>query len=377
MSIEEQGLSRRQFMRFGAGVAAVGLAGLAACKKEDPAPTPDPMPSPEPEPTPAPTTQIITDHGGDNVEVPLAINKICDLWHAHNQIIFMLGAADKLVGTTDNFKKRKWANVVYPRLKDVEALVIGTGAGEVNYEETMKLEPDVVFASAASVVDGCRQYGLACLNVSFQDYDGLRSNVNITGKVLGGEAEKRAAEWKEYLDKNIALVEERMKDVPMDNRTRVLHIGNTTKLTTVDGLNCIVDEWIKLAGGQNALSIEGNLKEVSMEEIVKADPDLIIVPGGTKVQESIDTILTDPTWAGIKAVKNKQVYANPSGVFAWDRYSGEEALQILWAAKFFNPDKFADSDMVQEAKDFYKKFYGADMTTAQVERMLQGLDPEE
>ena len=199
------------------------------------------------------TTQIITDHGGDNVEVPLAINKIGDLWHAHNQIIFMLGAADKLVGTTDNFKKRKWANVVYPRLKDVEALVIGTGAGEVNYEETMKLEPDVVFASAASVVDGCRQYGLACLNVSFQDYDGLRSNVNITGKVLGGEAEKRAAEWKEYLDKNIALVEERMKDVPMDNRTRVLHIGNTTKLTTVDGLNCIVDEWIKLAGGQNAL----------------------------------------------------------------------------------------------------------------------------
>lgn len=375
MTKEYEGLSRRQFVYLGAGTAVAALAGLAACKKEEPAPSPEP--SPEPAPEPAPTTQIITDHGGDKVEVPLTINKICDLWHAHNQIVLMLGGGDKLVGTTDNFKKRKWANVVYPRLKDVEVLVIGTGAGEVNYEETMKLEPDVVFASAASVVEGCRQYGLACLNVSFQDYDGLRSNVNITGKVLGGEAEKRAADWKEYLDKNIALVEERMKDVPKENRPRVLHIGNNSKLTTVDGLKCIVDEWINLAGGQNALPFEGNLKETTMEELVKADPDIIIVPGGGKVADAITTITTDPAWSGMKAVREGKVYANPSGVFAWDRYSGEEALQILWAAKFFNPDKFADIDMVKEVRDFYKKFYGADITEAQANRMLQGLDPED
>ena len=31
----------------------------------------------------------------------------------------------------------------------------------------------------------------------------------------------------------------------------------------------------------------------------------------------------------LKTIKNKAVYANPNGVFSWDRYSGEEALQVL------------------------------------------------
>ena len=361
-------------MAVGVGSTAAILAGLAACKKEEPAPSPEP--SPEPAPAPEPTTQIITDHGGDQVEVPLKIEKICDLWHAHNQITLMLGAADRLKGTTAVFQARKWAQKVFPGIKDVTPLVVGTGAGEVNYEEMMKIEPDVVFASAASVVDGCRQYGLAALNVSFQDYDGLRSNVAITGKVLGGEAEKRAAGWKEYLDKNIALVEERMKGIAEENRPRVLHIANASNLTRVDGRKCIVDEWIKLAGGQNALSQEGNLIDVTMEDIVAADPEVIILgAGGPAGDAAVQALLDNPAWSGIKAIKNKAVYCNPSGVFAWDRYSGEEALQVIWAAKFFNPDKFTDIDMVKETQAFYKKFYGYDLSDADAKLMLNGEEP--
>ena len=70
------------------------------------------------------------------------------------------------------------------------------------------------------------------------------------------------------------------------------------------------------------------------------------------------------------------MYANPAGVFSWDRYSGEEALQVLWAAKFFNPDKFEDIDMVQQTQDFYKTFYGYDLSKEDAERMLAGLGPQ-
>lgn len=383
----EKGLSRRQFVELGAGSAAAALlAGLAGCAggssasssaaasaSGSSASASASAASASASSAATGATQTITDLGGDTVEVPTEINKIADLWHAHNQVVLMLGAGDKLVGTTDNFKKRPWANVVYPRIAEVEALVVGTGAGEVNYEETISLQPDVVFASNKDVVADARKQGLTTVNVMFQDYEGLRNDVNLTAQILGADAQDLAKEWETLLNANIELVADRMKDVADADKPKVLHIVNPNDFTTVDGLNNIVDEWIKLAGGVNALSAEGNMIQVTMEDIVAADPDVIII--GSGAADSVKKILEDSAWSGITAVKNKAVYANPSGVFAWDRYSGEEALQVLWAAKQLNPDKFQDIDMVAQAKDFYMQFYGYNLTDDEANKILTGENP--
>lgn len=317
--------------------------------------------------------RTFTDLKGASVDVPAEINTIVDLWHAHNQIVLMLGAGDKLVGTTENFKAMEWAQVVYPRLADIEALVVGSGAGEVNYEEALSLEPSVVFASDDEVTETARKQGMATLNVSYSDYEGLRNNVRLTGQVLGGEAELRASQWEELLDKNIALVAERMGDVDDSEKPRVLHIGNANNFTMVDGTNTIIDEWIKLAGGVNAIEKEGNRLEITMEEVINSDPDVIII--GSATPEDVEALKNDPNFSGMRAVQAGAVYANPNGVFPWDRYSGEEALQVLWAAKFFNPDLFADIDMVAETQDFYRTFYGYDLSEDEANKILNGEKP--
>lgn len=372
------GLSRRQFVKIGTGAVAVGaIAGIAGCSGGSAASgssAASDSASASSEAAPASgSTQTITDLQGDTVEVPTEINSIVDLWHAHNQVIMMLGAADKLVGTTEVFKKRPWPNVIYPRLGEVEALVVGTGAGEVNYEEALGLEPDVVFASDKEVTETARKQGLTTVNVAFQDYDGLRNDIQVTAQVLGADAQDLADEWQAYLDANIKLVEDRMKDIKDEDRVKVLHIASSDSFTKVDGRNCIVDEWIKLAGGVNALENEGNLIDVTMEEIVAADPEVIIM--GVGAANAVEQLKADSAWSGITAVKNGAVYANPNGVFSWDRYSGEEALQVLWAAKMFNPDKFEDIDIEQETKDFYMQFYGYSLTDDEVRRILAGEDP--
>ena len=389
MSVHD-GISRRQFVKVGSGAAAAALvAGLAGCSSGSGSATSasasaasastsasasaSASASSASAAASAGATQTIKDIKGDAVEVPTEINKIVDLWHAHNQVIMMLGAADKLVGTTEVFKKRPWPNIIYPRLSEVEALVVGTGAGEVNYEEALSLQPDVVFASDGDVTATARQQGLATVNVAFQDYDGLREDVKITAQVLGSDAEEIAKEWQDLLDANIALVEERMKDIKEEDRVKVLHIASSDSFTKVDGRKCIVDEWIKLAGGVNALESEGNLIEVTMEEIVAADPEVIIM--GVGAASAVEQLKADEAWSGITAVKNGAVYANPNGVFSWDRYSGEEALQVLWAAKKFNPDKFEDIDIEQVTKDFYLQFYGYSLTDDEVSRILNGENP--
>ena len=370
------GLSRRQFVKIGSGAAAAAVvAGLAGCSSGSGSGSGSASASASSASASASAaaTQTITDLKGDTVEVPTEINSIVDLWHAHNQVIMMLGAADKLVGTTEVFKKRPWPNIIYPRLSEVEALVVGTGAGEVNYEEALKLQPDVVFASDKDVTETARKQGLTTVNVAFQDYDGLREDIKVTAQVLGSDAQDLAKEWQDYLDANIKLVEDRMKDIKDEERVKVLHIASSDSFTKVDGTKCIVDEWIKLAGGVNALDKEGNLIEVTMEEIVAADPEVIIM--GVGAASAVEALKADEAWSGITAVKNGAVYANPNGVFSWDRYSGEEALQVLWAAKKFNPDKFEDVNIEQETKDFYMQFYGFELTDEQTNQILNGENP--
>ena len=81
-------------------------------------------------------------------------------------------------------------------------------------------------------------------------------------------------------------------------------------------------------------------------------------------------------FAGLKAVKDKKVYGNPKGVFSWDRYGAESALQILWAGTIIQPELFADIDVKAETKAFYKKFMNYELSDGEFEYILKGLNPD-
>lgn len=357
--------SRRQFAKLGvAGIAALGVGGLFGCASGESVKSSASSSS-------ASATQTITDLAGDTVEVPTKVETVADFWHAHNQIVIMLGAASKLVSTTASFKKMAWANVVFPGLKDVPANV--DSDNNLNIEEILSLDPDVCFASNKDMVKTARDNGLVAVNVMFQNYENLRKNVQLTAQVLGDNAPDLAKSWESLLDENIEFVAHKMSSVSDADKVKVLHIVNGTNFLKIDGTDCIVDEWIKMAGGVNAIQKSGNMIEVSMEEIVAANPDVIII--GSANEKGVNELVADPAWSGIAAVKNGAVYANPRGVFPWDRYSGEEALQVLWAAKKLNPDKFEDVDMVAKTQAFYKTFYDYSLTEDEANMILNCVDP--
>ena len=106
-----------------------------------------------------------------------------------------------------------------------------------------------------------------------------------------------------------------------------------------------------------------------------ADPDVIIV-GGSNGEASIEKIYQSPIFAGTKAVKNKKVYSNPKGVFGWDRYGAEGALQILWAAKTLHPKIFSHIDLAKETKWFYENFMNYNLSDMEFNYILKGLSPE-
>ena len=50
--------------------------------------------------------------------------------------------------------------------------------------------------------------------------------------------------------------------------------------------------------------------------------------------------------------------------------TSEEALQFLWLAKTLYPARFADIDMREETRGFYRDFFGLSLTAAQIDAIL-------
>ena len=317
-------------------------------------------------------TRVVKDIDGTEVTIPKDITKVADLWHANNQVVLMLGGADTLVSTTKNVQGLPWFAKVYPRIKEIPAPVKGT---DVQMEEIQKVNPQVVLASNKSQIEMARNAGIPAVRVNFTDYDGLRKTVNITADVLGGKAPEIAKQYIAYLDGKIKFAEDKTKAISDADRPSVLHIVGGDNLLKVDGHKTIIDEWIRYAGGKNAITADGPQITVTIEEIVKANPDIIII-GGTQSRKGIEQLMNDPQWASLKAVQNGRIYSNPVGTFNWDRYSAESALQILWAGQIIQPQLFNDIDLVKETKLFYKTFLRYDLSDAEAQRIIAGEGPQ-
>ena len=315
-------------------------------------------------------TKVIKDIDGKEVTVPTHPERIADLWHANNQIVLLLGGADKLSATTTAVKSLEWFKQVYPGIEKVDAPVKGT---DVNMEQLLADKPDVVLASSKDQISKTSAADIPSVHVEFQNFADLKRTVELTAEVIGtNDAIDRANKYLAYLEKNENLIKERLKDVK--ENPKVLHISGGSDLTKVDGSKSLIGEWMKLAGATNSLDGVENLKNVSIEQIIASQPDVIII-GGSDAQKGVDAIKADAAWKDVPAVKNDKIIKNPVGTFNWDRYSAEEALQILWAAKLFHPEKFSDIDLVKETREFYSTFYGYNLTEDEAQRIINGQGP--
>lgn len=315
-------------------------------------------------------TKVIKDIDGKEVTVPTNPERIADLWHANNQVVLLLGGAPKLVSTTQNVKSLEWFKRVYPDIEKVKAPVKGT---DVNMEELSATKPDVLLASNSEQVAKATEAGIPSVHVEFQNFTDLKRTVELTAEVIGTpEAIAKSKQYLAYLEKNEKLVQDRLKDVK--DKPKVLHISGGSDLTKVDGSKSLIGEWMKLAGAENSLDGVENLKNVSLEQIIASKPDIIVI-GGADAQKGVDAIKSDAAWADVPAVKNNKIIKNPVGTFNWDRYSAEEALQVLWAAQAFHPEQFKDIDLVQETREFYKTYYGYNLTEDEAKRIIAGQGP--
>ena len=310
------------------------------------------------------------DMDGTEVTLPVKIKRIVNLWGANHQMITLLGHSDTLVGTTSYMKSLPWFIKFCPQIVDVPVVI--TAEQKVNIEEILSLNPDIVITTRKRVRE-LRNAGLKVVNLYFDDYAGLKETVKKTAELFGPEALKKAQAYIGYFNGNIERVKKVADTIPHSERKMILYIrpAKGSGYLTTDGKGTMASQWSNLVGGTNIADkvAESWGKTLSMEYVLTEDPDIIILMDKGAIPAK-KYIMSNPAWKGIKAVKNKQVYVNPSAVFYWERYGTEEALQVLWAAKTVHPEFFKDIDMEKETRFFYKKFFDYDLSDAELAEIL-------
>jgi iron complex transport system substrate-binding protein len=106
----------------------------------------------------------------------------------------------------------------------------------------------------------------------------------------------------------------------------------------------------------------------SLEQVMLWDPDILIVTD----PKDVSFVGTDRVFKQLKAVRAGRVHVVPVGAHTWANRTAEQPLTVLWAAKTFHPERFADLDLAAETKAFYQHFFDHALSDAQVTEILSG-----
>lgn len=297
------------------------------------------------------------------------------------ELLTMLGAEDKIVVRadvqTDDFP---WAEKVFSRIREVPALEnVHTS---VNFEELMTYEPDIVYTfPRENELIQLKKAGVAALPGETEEtLAGVTDQVKAYAQTLGADAKKRASEYCEYFDEKLEWVKSRTGGIKEKDRPDVYYAG--VDILTTYGKHSDIIEVIESAGG-NAVSADlnaGNRTQIDYEQLMAWMPDVIFIDhggmnDGKTVEQLKKELKSKASYKSLKAVKNDQVYATPSGVFYWDM-GIQKILLVMDMARTLHPDEFKDLDMAQEVMEFYEKFFDYSLTREEAEQILNRENPE-
>lgn len=315
----------------------------------------------------------ITDSLGRRVEVPARVRRVISLEPEITRIIVALGSGDKLVSV--DFFLRHFDHlfpVVFPPGRDLP--VVSNQAQDLNYELALRLRPDILFSSpsefqSAEKIERKLRVPVAAL-ASVGKFENLLREIETVGRLIGRE--DRARELVGYFNGKISEVERLTRTVPAAERPRVyLAFWGSLLRTPVSYDPVDAAGAVNCAAGllPSCLGTAGTT--VPIEEIIRWDPDIILIQGNYLPAERAVTVagvLSDARLASLRAVREKRVHYTFGFWYWWD--PALVLVETLYLARLFYPDRFRGFEFRKEGDRIFKEFYGLDGVLTRLGRLL-------
>lgn len=324
----------------------------------------------------APQEREITDMAGRTMTVPLEIESVFSTGPAAAIYLYTL-VPDKLLG---------WNYA----LNDIEKSIIleqyhdlpNFGQGDaVNYEAVIAAGPTIAL-NVTSINDGsidasdalAEQLGVPVVMVSSDLLD-APAVYRFMGKLFGVEeqAEALAAYAEETFNAISSL------DIPHEEKVRIYYGNGEDSLETAPA-GSSHGQLIDLVNAVNVADLElgdGSRVQISAEQLLAWDPDVIIVNGEPKADmtgsAAAEAILADPLFATLKAVQNGAVYGTPNAPFSWvDRPPGPNRIVgMRWLSGLIYPT-YLNFDVDEEVREFFQLFYHVELSDEQLTQFYNG-----
>jgi len=289
------------------------------------------LPSPTSLP-PTPQSIRLRDGLGTEIELSGAAQRIVSLAPSNTEILFALGAGNQLVGR-DSFSD-------YPS-EALQIQDVGGGFGNLDVEPIIALQPDLILASpltAAEQVQGLRDLGLTVFvlpnPLQFDDlYTNLMTVASLTGRIQ--EAETLIVQLKQ----RVQSVDEKLSGIARRPLVFYEIDGTDPNAPWTAGPNTFIDMLITRAGGLNfGHDLQGDWVQVSLEEILRRDPELILLGDAIWGGVTVEAVMARPGWGELSAVKNQRVYPFDDNIVSRPGPRLVDGLEAL--AKLFHPDRF-------------------------------------
>ncbi len=302
-----KGNSMKSFLRVVLLSVAVILSACATAPAQAPTATPAPVATmvPTAVPTIAPiavAVASVTDSAGRVVAIPTSVSKIISLAPSTTEMIYALGKGSAVVAI-DMYSD-------YP--PEVSSVAkISNPDMTYNYEQIAALAPDMVFAAGITspdVVTAIEKLNIPVVVVGSVNttFESIKSDITLVGTLLGATSEATTLTTQMQVDWDALIA----KVANIDSKPRVfweLDATDPSKPYTI-GAGGFVNELLVAAGGINVFGdVENPYPQVSVEQVVAAAPDIIIL-ADSLYGVTPDMVANRAGWEGIPAVKNQSVF---------------------------------------------------------------------
>jgi len=243
------------------------------------------------------TAITAVDDASRTVYIEQTPQRVVSLAPSITEILFAIGLGDKVVGVTDHCD--------YPDAAKAKPKV--GGYFTTSLEEILDKYPDLILTDGYDpVMQQLEGLDIPVLVLQPNDIDGIFKDINLVGRVMNREGE--AARLVDSLQQRLEKVAE-IKAGATGSPSVFYEIDATdpTKPWTA-GPGSFADILISLAGGSNIVTGGGSWLQLSLEELLSADPDIIILGDYPYVTpEQVEE--RSGVWQDLTAVQLGKVYA--------------------------------------------------------------------
>ena len=367
--------------------AALSTGGAGGSGGTAPSPAPAPVPAPAPAPDPEPTgplpdftptgdTKVIVDCLGREVTVPAECVRIAAIDSFAGEAMVMAGAGPLMVAAPNGVSSDVILQWVYPDLVNVMS---PKSSSTLNIEALTAVQPQVALIRSSTYyatdeIAKLDRIGLPYLVIEYQTIEDQIFALEMIGSILPAEQAAKMAKIVATYRDAVARVEAVAATIPEAERVRVYHAINS--VTVTDGATSIGADWVSRVGAIDVSAGEATNTDrgdytATLEQVFVWDPDFVVC----NEANSMDYLLSDGKWVGLRAVMEGHVYNIPIGAGRWgQRGSLETWWAMIWLGKLVYPEYYAGFDLKAEVTAFYGDMLGVEVTDELWEDILAGRD---